>query len=1332
MVRNQGGASDRLPIGFLAAALLLTGAVLSWMGWETYTTYRAVRKSTGDNAEIERLRSDIVHLDEVLTMSARMAAQTGDEQWVVRYEDNEPELARHIERAREIAPEAYSGQRAELTDDANTALVKMEKDALALVRENRLEAARAILFSPEYAKEKETYSEGIKRFAVSPDLDLRLEQLRGRIVYLDEVLTMSAWMAVESSEPQVWIERYKKNERELTAAIEEAKTLAPEAFTQAAKQTDDANRLLVGMEEKAFELIGQQRAEDAKALLSSEAYKEQKKFYVDGMNAFAGQLQRIADETLQSHRNKATLKTAATITVIASLMVGWAFVLRATRRWHLALVENNRELAGQTRQLSELNRALEQQIGERGRAEQATRKSEERLRLLLESTHAVPWEANAETCQFTYVGPQAVKLLGYPLDEWLKEGFWPEHIHPQDREHAVRTCLESSHRAQDHELEYRMIAADGRVVWVHDLVSVVSQNGEPTLLRGFLIDITKRKQAEQIQRGHSRVLERLASGASLDEVLTTLARAAEQIQSEMLCSVLLLDDEKKHLRLGAAPGLPAFYNDAVDGIELGPAAGSCGTAAYTRQRVIVEDVMTHPFWADYREIAQRAGLRACWSEPILSPTGEILGTLAMYYREPRGPNESDVEFIQSTAYMAGIAIGRKQDEAALQAAHDELEHRVKERTAELAAANEQLTQKNIEHERAERALRESEEKFRAVSETAADGIISADADGAITYFNTAAESLFGYTAAEVMGRPLATLMPKRFREAHHEGLRRFSSTAQSRLIGQTTELAGRRKDGSEFPVELSLATWKTGDGKTAFTGILRDITRRNQADQALRESEQRFRSAFEHTAVGMALLDLKGRYSRVNQAYCQMLGYREDELQGRTVRDVTHPDDVARSVDHVRRLLAGELPAFTIEKRYLHKSGSVVWSLTSVAAVPDDDGNPLYLVTETQDITERKRAEAELAMHQERLEALVEARTAELQDSHARLRMADRLASIGTLTAGVVHDVNNVTMPIRYQLDALKREQVPAGMRRFVESTDTAVEYLQQLARGLRAIADDPKGGEPSDQATVLSDWWVEVKPLMSTALPKGVKLESDLPSNLPPVQIAASWLTQVVLNLICNGVEAMGEHGRLRIWAKADRAGQVVRIGVSDDGVGMTEEVKARAFDPFFTTKPRERSTGLGLWIVHDVAKAAGGSVEIESKPHRGTSVILSLPLAKPVPAEDVKTNGRGRATVSLSDPRTAKWVTKVLDDAGYDVREAQNGDPADSAVWVTEPTEANLQAARRFASGSVDRRIITLGYTPTDWIDLGAAVVEDPGSFTALKSAVQELMAETWREQT
>ena len=141
--------------------------------------------------------------------------------------------------------------------------------------------------------------------------------------------------------------------------------------------------------------------------------------------------------------------------------------------------------------------AITTDITERKRAHQALAQSEARHRLLLESTNAMPWEANAKSWCFTYVGPQAVKLFGYPLEQWYEKDFWVEHIHPEDREHAIDFCLKSSQRCQDFEFEYRMIAADGRSVWLHDIVSVVCENGVPDSLRGFMVDISKRKQAEE-------------------------------------------------------------------------------------------------------------------------------------------------------------------------------------------------------------------------------------------------------------------------------------------------------------------------------------------------------------------------------------------------------------------------------------------------------------------------------------------------------------------------------------------------------------------------------------------------------------------------------------------------------------------------------------------------------------------------------------------------------------------------------------------------------------------------------------------------------------------
>lgn len=155
-------------------------------------------------------------------------------------------------------------------------------------------------------------------------------------------------------------------------------------------------------------------------------------------------------------------------------------------------------------------------------------------------------------------------------------------------------------------------------------------------------------------RGTQKALAELASGAPLVQVLTTLARSAEEAFPEMRCSILLIEEER--LRLGAAPNLPAFYNAAIEGYPIGPSSGSCGTAAYLGERVVVEDIRTDPKWEIARAVAERAKLRACWSEPVLGPDGTVIGTFAMYYGEPRAPSVDELEFIETRARLAGIAI----------------------------------------------------------------------------------------------------------------------------------------------------------------------------------------------------------------------------------------------------------------------------------------------------------------------------------------------------------------------------------------------------------------------------------------------------------------------------------------------------------------------------------------------------------------------------------------------------------------------------------------------------------------------------------------------------
>jgi len=178
-------------------------------------------------------------------------------------------------------------------------------------------------------------------------------------------------------------------------------------------------------------------------------------------------------------------------------------------------------------------------------------------------------------------------------------------------------------------------------------------------------DSAGREQFEQREQTRNHVLELLAHGAPLATILDAIVRGVEQEQPAMLCSILLLDSEGKHLVNGAAPSLPGFYNDAIDGIGIGIGAGSCGTAAFTGQRVIVENVQTHPYWAAYKEITSKAGLGACWSEPIRSSSGKVLGTFGIYHHQAHRPTDEEIRLIEQAANLAEIALGRSRADQAL-------------------------------------------------------------------------------------------------------------------------------------------------------------------------------------------------------------------------------------------------------------------------------------------------------------------------------------------------------------------------------------------------------------------------------------------------------------------------------------------------------------------------------------------------------------------------------------------------------------------------------------------------------------------------------------------
>ena len=295
---------------------------------------------------------------------------------------------------------------------------------------------------------------------------------------------------------------------------------------------------------------------------------------------------------------------------------------------------------------------------------------------------------------------------------------------------------------------------------------------------------------ETFLAGQNLILEKIASGADLPEVLASLLRLIESQSGGMLCSILLLDEDGLHLRHGAAPSLPESYIKAIDGSAIGPRAGSCGTAVYFGKPVVVTDILTDALWDDYRDLAVKHGLRACWSTPILLHTGQVSGTFAMYYHVPREPSPEEQRLTQTATHIASIA---------------------------------------IERQRAEQALRESEERSRAILRAIPDSIFLLDSD--YTYLDCQPRSFCQAKIPEdkLIGKNMRDVLPPELADKFVRSFQDVSKSAEPKLVEYGSRVNGQMRY-SEARVVF------TSDRK--FLVVVRDITERKLAEEGLRKREK--------------------------------------------------------------------------------------------------------------------------------------------------------------------------------------------------------------------------------------------------------------------------------------------------------------------------------------------------------------------------------------------------------------------------------------------------------------------------------------------------------------
>jgi PAS domain S-box-containing protein len=520
------------------------------------------------------------------------------------------------------------------------------------------------------------------------------------------------------------------------------------------------------------------------------------------------------------------------------------------------------------------------------------------------------------------------------------------------------------------------------------------------------------------------------------------------------------------------------------------------------------------------------------------------------------------------------------------------------------------------------------------------------------------------------------------------------------------EAIAERPDGSRIWFTPYPTPLFGPDGEVASgINMLVDITDRKRKEDAVRRSELRLRRMINVDVVGVLLFDHSGTAIGCNDAFLSMTGYSREEIESRRVhwRDMTPPEHVEASERQMEQF-ARTLRIGPYEKEYFRKDGSRFWMMFAGADLGDGT-----IVEYCIDISERKAAEEKLRELNASLERLVSERTAQLEQSHRRLRISERMASLGTLAAGLGHDMGNLLLPIRVRLETLETRGVLEEGRQDVAAIRDSLGYLQKLVSGLRLLAIDTAPGANKD-TTELRSWWSETAGVLRNVLPRGIELKGAPPETECRVAIPAAALTQAVFNLVQNAGEAMRPAGKGTVTVSAERDADYVRLVIADTGPGMSEEVQRRCMEPFFTTKTRDVSTGLGLALVYGLVRQAGGAIDLESAPGIGTTFTLYLKCAaidRPGNADPPR-----RAVVNVKDARTRAVLQHELRILSYDVR-TDAGAPHEADLVVTDDSRFDGAVRGRLVvlaeSSAARGQVVVIGPRPR--IDALRRAIRDDG---------------------
>ncbi|MCR4376316.1 MAG: PAS domain S-box protein [Acidobacteria bacterium] len=543
---------------------------------------------------------------------------------------------------------------------------------------------------------------------------------------------------------------------------------------------------------------------------------------------------------------------------------------------------------------------------------------------------------------------------------------------------------------------------------------------------------------------------------------------------------------------------------------------------------------------------------------------------------------------------------------------------------------------------------------RAV-ESSGDVIFLTDRDGTFTYVNPAFARVYGFPAAEVVGQATPRILKSGVMTSKN-----YADFWTMLLSGQVVqgELVNKTKDGRAIVIESSAnPVFDDGGNIVGFLGVQRDITERKQSERSIQEAQQRFQAVFDGSLDGIAIVR-DGVHVLVNRAHAAMFGYEPQEVVGKRTCELVVPEDRARIMALDAEIEAGSVMAHATEFGGLRKDGTTFPAeITIGQRVLQGES---FLIGIVRDVTERKRADVDKAALE------------------AQFQQAQKMESVGRLASGIAHDFNNLLTVINGMSELVLAQvshdsRVQADVQEIAHAGERAARLTRQLLAFSRQQILEPR---VLDVNTVV----VGMESLLRRLLGEDIDLLVVPAPGLGHAKVDPGQIEQVISNLAVNARDAMPQGGRLTIEtgnvtiAEASAAqrgeavppGSYVRLAVTDSGVGMDEDTRARIYEPFFTTKAPGKGTGLGLSTVYGIIKQSGGFIEVESEVGRGTSFKVYLPqVAKAVGTDRVgptEVTHAGTETILIveDDAGLRKLATRVLAPAGYHVLGAASGEEA------------------------------------------------------------------------